>query len=130
MNHLRVLLADDSRPVLDRVGALLASEFEIVGAVGDGDALLQAAHALHPDVCVIDISMPVMSGIEAAQRLRQSQPGLRIVMLTMHGDAPMVRTARNAGALGYVVKSRVLTDLALAIREAAAGRGFISPSIA
>jgi DNA-binding NarL/FixJ family response regulator len=74
--------------------------------------------------------MPAMSGIEAAQRLLESQPGLRIVMLTMHGDALTIRSARDAGALGYVVKSRVLTDLAPAIREAAAGRGFVSPSIA
>jgi DNA-binding NarL/FixJ family response regulator len=108
----------------------LEPEFEVVGAVGDGDALLEAASRMKPDVCVIDISMPIMSGIEAANEIRASGSIVKIVFLTVHEDPDFLQAALETGALGYVVKSRVVTDLSPAINAALAGRLFISPCCA
>jgi DNA-binding NarL/FixJ family response regulator len=100
----------------------------VVGTAGDGLTLLEAARKMKPDVCVLDISMPKMSGIEAATQLGRNALGPKIVFLTVNDDSDFVRAALGAGALGYVVKSRMASDLRSAIREAMAGRLFISPS--
>jgi DNA-binding NarL/FixJ family response regulator len=107
---------------------LLEPEFEVVGTVADGNALVKAAAQLIPDVCVIDISMPHLNGIEAAIRLRESGSGARIVFLTVNEDSDFVRAALRTGALGYVVKSRMASDLCVAINGAMSGRLFVSPS--
>jgi DNA-binding NarL/FixJ family response regulator len=91
--------------------------------------LIEAVARLHPDILVIDISMPVLSGIEAAQQLKQSGTDAKIVFLTIHEDPDFVQAALAAGASGYVVKSRLATDLLLAIRAALAGGRFVSPSL-
>jgi len=129
VNRIRVLLADDNQPVLARVAELLAVDFEVVGAVADGVALLEAVAALQPDICVVDLCMPVMNGIEATRKLREVQPDLPVIILTAHDDEPSIRCARSAGACGYVVKARILMDLAPAIREVLAGRDFVSPAV-
>jgi DNA-binding NarL/FixJ family response regulator len=112
----------------ERVVRLLEPEYEVVGAVEDGLALLEAAARMRPDVCVIDISMPGMNGIEAATHLRERAPTVKVVFLTVHEDQDFVRAALAAGALGYVVKSRMASDLRAAIRAALADRLFVSPS--
>jgi DNA-binding NarL/FixJ family response regulator len=124
----RVLLADDHKEVCDSVVRLLTPEFEVVGVVKDGPELLSAESHIQPDVCVIDISMPGMCGIEAARLLRERGSRAEIVFLTVHEDSDFVRAALDLGALGYVVKSRIVSDLCTAVRVALTGELFISPS--
>jgi DNA-binding NarL/FixJ family response regulator len=126
---VRILLADDHPDLLLIVTDLLDPVFDVVGVVGDGQSLLNAAAYLQPDVLVIDISMPVLTGIEAAQKLKERCNTARIVFLTVHDDPDFVRASLATGAFGYVVKPRVATDLVHAIREALADRIFISPSV-
>jgi DNA-binding NarL/FixJ family response regulator len=124
----RILLADDHKEIRDRAVRLLEPEFEVVGTVADGEALLKASAHMMPDVCVIDISMPRLNGIEAAIKLRENGSEARIVFLTVNEDPDFIRAALRTGALGYVVKSRMASDLCTAINGAISGRLFISPS--
>jgi DNA-binding NarL/FixJ family response regulator len=112
----------------ERAARLLEPEFEVIGAVGDGCALLEAAAQMKPDVCVIDISMPVLSGIRAATQLKETGSTAKIIFLTVHEDPDFVQAALDAGASGYVLKSRMASDLRNAIKGVIAGRLFISPS--
>ena len=128
MARARILLADDHKEIRDRAVRLLEPEFEVVGTVVDGDALLKVSAHINPDVCVIDISMPGINGIEAAIRLRENGSKARIVFLTVNEDSDFVRAALRTGALGYVVKSRMATDLSAAINGAINGKLFVSPS--
>jgi DNA-binding NarL/FixJ family response regulator len=129
LNRVRVLLADDHEDFLAVEARHLEPEFDVVKAVGDGRALLEEAARLEPDILVLDISMPVLSGLDAARRLQASGCQARIVFLTVHDDPDYVRAALAAGALGYVVKCRLASDLLLAMHEALAGRSFVSPCI-
>jgi DNA-binding NarL/FixJ family response regulator len=124
-----VLLADDHSLVLDRVGVLLSSSFEVVGAVTNGQELISAGIRLDPDVIVADITMPGMSGIEAAQQLREAGCRARFVFLTIHIEREFVEACVVQGALGYVLKSHMKTDLIPAIHAALMGRTFISPLV-
>ena len=126
----RVLLADDHRDFLAATARLLEPEFDIVDTVGDGQSLVETVPRHDPDLIVIDITMPVVNGIEAARQLTASGARAKIVFLTVHADEDYVREAQAAGGLGYVVKSRLASDLAPALRAALAGREFVSPSIA
>ena len=128
MARARILLADDHKEIRDRAVRLLEPEFEVVGAVADGNALVRVYAQLKPDVCIIDISMPYLNGIEAAIKLRENGSEARIVFLTVNEDSDFVRAALKTGALGYVVKSRMATDLCLAINGAIRGDRFVSPS--
>ena len=128
MARARILLADDHKEIRDRAVRLLEPEFEVVGAVSDGNALVRVSAQLKPDVCIIDISMPYLNGIEAAIKLRENGSEARIVFLTVNEDSDFVRAALKTGALGYVVKSRMATDLCLAINGAIRGHLFVSPS--
>ncbi len=127
MKRVRILLADDHTEMLKRVVHLLQSEFEVVGAVNDGQALLEAASKLQPDVVVLDISMPVLNGLEAADRLREVGSRAKVVFLTVHEEPDFVHESLAKGALCYVVKPRLTSDLVPAIREALANRSFVSP---
>ena len=129
LNRIRVLLADDHEDLLRTVASMLVSEFEVVGTVKDGQALLDAAEQLKPDVLVVDISMPIVNGIEAVQRLKESGSQTQVVFLTVHEDTDYVRAALATGARGYIVKPRLASDLSVAIKEAHAGRLYLSPSI-
>ena len=129
LSRIRVLLADDHKAMLDRVAQLLEPEFQVVGTVGDGEAVLEASARLDPDVLVLDISMPVLSGLEAARELQRTGSHAKIIFLTIHDEPEYVRGSFEAGASGYVFKPRLGSDLALAIREALAGRSFVSPSL-
>jgi DNA-binding NarL/FixJ family response regulator len=110
----------------NRVVRLLKSEFEVVGAVESGQALLDEAARLKPDVCVLDISMPVLSGIEAATKLKLSESSTKVIFLTIHNDSDFVGAAFKSGAEGYVFKTRMAADLLVAVREVMAGRTFLS----
>ncbi len=127
MKRVRILLADDHTEMLKRVVHLLQSEFEVVGAVNDGQALLEAASKLRPDVVVLDISMPVMNGLEAADRLREAGSRAKVVFLTVHEEPDYIHESLAKGALCYVVKPRLTSDLVPAIKEALANRSFVSP---
>ena len=122
----RILLADDHRRLSEIEERLLEAEFEVVGKVRDGQALFDEALRLKPDVIVTDISMPILNGIEAAERLRDSGCKSRIVFLTVHSDPEFVRRCLSTGAFGYVAKRRMASELITAIREALDGRIFVS----
>jgi DNA-binding NarL/FixJ family response regulator len=122
----RVLLVDDSEAMLARATAVLSANCLIVGAVKDGTAAIDAAKALQPDVIVLDISMPGMTGLEVAANLREAGLTTAVVFLTVHDDEEIVLAARQAGGTGYVVKLRLASDLNLAVQEALAGRSFVS----
>ena len=126
---ISVLVADDHEAMLGRVAKLLAIEFNVVGRATDGQQALDATLKLSPDVLVLDISMPVMNGMEVAGRLKSVGSKTHIVFLTMHDDPDFVRKALEVGALGYVIKSRLASDLVTAEREAHSGRSFLSPSL-
>ena len=130
LGKIRVLLADDHGGVLDTVARLLVPEFDVVGAVTDGNGLLSAAERLKPDVVIVDISMPILNGIEAVRRLMESGSQAQVVFLTVHESSDYVRAALATGALGYVVKPRMGVDLNVAIKEVHGGRSYLSPSIA
>jgi DNA-binding NarL/FixJ family response regulator len=123
----RILIADDHKQMREHVVRQLEPEFEVVGAVANGEALLAAAPKMQPDVCILDISMPVTSGIEAAAQLQSSLSDSRIVFLTVHKEPDFVEAALNTGALGYVLKSRMGADLIPAIHSALRGKLFVSP---
>jgi len=125
----RVLLADDHHPLLDRVVSLLKAHFEVVGAVNDGEALVSEARRLQPDVIVLDITMPVLTGIEAAQELQKAGSTAKLIFLTVHQNAEFIRQCFAEGGAGYVTKSRMVSDLTKAINEALSNRRFVSPSL-
>ena len=128
MTRARILLADDHREMRDTVEHLLEREFDIVGAVAGGEELLKAESETDPDVCVLDISMLKVSGIDAANRLRDKGSRTRIIFLTVHEDPDFLLAALGTGARGYVLKSRIVSDLSQAIRSVLGGELFISPS--
>ncbi|MDX2153206.1 MAG: response regulator transcription factor [Bryobacteraceae bacterium] len=124
-----VLLADDHTLLLDGIRLMLEPEFELVGAVEDGQALLAAANRLRPDVILLDISMPLLNGIDAAQQLRRLTPAARMIFVTMHAEPDFVAAAFRAGASGYVLKRAAATELLTAIREVLKGNHYVSPQV-
>jgi DNA-binding NarL/FixJ family response regulator len=126
VSEIRVLVADDHKQMLEYVSGLLSVDCDVVAAVKDGQAALDAALKLRPDVVVLDISMPVLNGIQAAKRLLEAQPDAKIVFLTVDNDPDTCRAALATGALGYVLKPRLGTDLMPAIKEAKLGHRFVS----
>jgi DNA-binding NarL/FixJ family response regulator len=129
MSKLRVLLADDHPTMLQMVGNIVESLFEVVGKVADGKSLLEAATKLNPDLIVTDISMPILNGIDAAKELKKSGSRAKIVFLTVHSDHEFVRACFDAGATGYVLKPRMANDLLDAMRAVVAGHRFASPNL-
>ena len=127
MARPRLLLADDHQIFLEGLRRVLNCEFDIVGVVTDGLALVEAAAKLKPDVIVADVTMPELNGIEAARRILDNDPGSRIVFLTMHPEVGYAIEAFDAGALGYVVKTAAAELLVKAIREALKGNLFVGP---
>jgi DNA-binding NarL/FixJ family response regulator len=126
----RVLLADDHRMVAEALKTVLSVEFDLVGVVEDGIALVEAARALRPDVIVADIGMPRLNGIDALTELKKDNKRVRVVFLTMHQDLAYARRALDAGALGYVLKHSAPTELSTAINAAMEGRTFVTPTLA
>ena len=128
MSKIRVLLADDNVQVLEYVRSFLSTNCcEVVGVATDGQAAVDAAAQLQPEVVVLDLSMPVLNGIEAAKRMLEAKTSTRVVFLTVEKDPDACRAALEAGACGYVLKPRLATDLIPAIELAREGRRFASP---
>jgi DNA-binding NarL/FixJ family response regulator len=125
----RILLADDHPRFPEIEASLLEPEFEVVGAVGNGLELVEEALRLKPDVIVTDISMPVLDGIKAVDRLMESGCTFRVVFLTAHSDTDFVSRCFSTGAQGYVVKSRIASELIPAIRHVLAGDIFLSQNL-
>jgi len=123
-----ILLADDNRAVLNYVSKMLGKDYQVVGALHDGESVLHDWPRLHPDLIVLDISMGDSNGIEVARRLRNSGCDSQIIFLTIHRDPDFVKAAFAAGGSGYVLKSRMSKDLILAIEAALSGKQFISPN--
>ena len=123
--RLRVLLADDNPAILDAVKHLLQKDFQIVGALEQASAVIRQVPELNPDVLILDISMDEMNGFEVARRLRTMKCVSKIIFLTVHEELSFIRAAFDAGASGYVFKSRMSTDLRTAIDAVHGGRVFI-----
>jgi DNA-binding NarL/FixJ family response regulator len=123
---IRIVLADDHQALLARVRRVLAEDYEVIGTVENGSQAVDAVLTLNPDVLVIDISMPVVDGLQAARQLQKANCRTKIIFLTIHEDHDFVAAAFTAGALGYVTKARLSTDLGPAILEVMQGRAFIS----
>ena len=124
--RVRVLLVDDHEAMLARAAEELKDSCTIVGTATNGPAAIEAAKALTPDVIVLDISMPGMTGLEVAAVLRDTGSTAAILFLTMHAEEEFLAVAREVGGLGYVFKPRLSSDLAVAVRETSAGRPFVS----
>ncbi|HEX3100270.1 MAG TPA: response regulator transcription factor [Pyrinomonadaceae bacterium] len=122
-----MLVADDNREMRNTVVHLIEDEFDVVGTVGDGQALVDAESRLSPNIGIVDISMPVMSGIEAAIEMRKRGSSMKIVFLTVNEDTDFVTAALETGASGYVIKRHMVTDLISALKATTAGGIFISP---
>ena len=129
MNRPRVLLADDNEQLVERVAEHLASSFDVVGIAYDGQELVSKALRLVPDVIVADITMPVLTGVEAIRQLRGTGLASRFVFLTVHSEDEFLQACFEEGAMGYVVKSHMKADLIPAVHTALAGKLFVSPSL-
>jgi DNA-binding NarL/FixJ family response regulator len=124
------MLADDHTILVEAFLKLLEPNFQVVGAVSDGRALLETAQELNPDVIVADIGMPLMNGLEAGRRLKQLMPAVKLIFLTMNEDPALAAEAMRAGASGYLLKSSAATELIRALQLAAKGKTYITPQIA
>jgi DNA-binding NarL/FixJ family response regulator len=130
MTRPKILLADDHTMFAQGLKSLLEDEFELVGSVGDGQALVEAAPRLNPDVIVVDISMPKLNGFDAIRQLRKEATSAKIVFLTMHADVRLVAEAFRCGGSGYVLKQSAGDDLISAIKGVLAGNRYVTPLIA
>lgn len=128
---IRVLLADDHALLREGLRALLASSpgIAVVAEVGDGREALRRTEELKPDVLVMDVSMPGLNGIEAAQMIRARCPQTQVVMLSMHSSTEHVFRAQRAGALGYVLKESAATEVIAAVQAVHAGQRYLSPAL-
>lgn len=125
-----VVLADDHTIVTEGLKALLEPEFQIVAIVDNGRAAIKAVREFNPAVIILDISMPLLNGIDTAREIRKFDPKIKIVFLTMHTDIAYVEEAFGAGASGYVIKHSAGIDLLLAIRRVLLGRTYVTPGVA
>ena len=128
---IRVILADNNEMLREEVGKFLARQdgIEVVGEAVDGESALEQAHRLHPDIVVMDISMPGGGGVTATRKIRAELPGVRVVALSLYSEKVYVRGMLDAGASGYVVKDSIVRDLVPAIQSIAAGKRYLSPEI-
>lgn len=127
--RLRVLLAEDDPAMRQRLCDLLAKEHDVVGAVDDGQSILDCAGELKPDMIVLDISMPGLNGLAVAQALRKLLPQVPILFVTQHSQPLYLEEALRGGAAGYVLKRHVVRELSTAVQQAHSGRRYVSPSL-
>jgi len=127
MQRPRIILADDHTLLLDALKNLMEPEFEVVGTFNDGQALVEAAQELNPNVVVLDISMPTMNGLNAGQRLKQMMPLVKLVYLTMNHDPDVAGEAFRLGASAFVLKNSAATELLEAIRKVVRGGYYVTP---
>jgi DNA-binding NarL/FixJ family response regulator len=125
----RILLADDHALVLEGYRRLLEESYELVGTVADGRALVDAAKKLQPEIVILDVSMPVLNGIDASAQIKKFAPKTKIIVVTMHADTDYVRSAFEAGASAYVLKRSAVDELEQAIKAVLGGHSYITPLI-
>jgi DNA-binding NarL/FixJ family response regulator len=126
MPRTRILLADDHRLLIEACVTLLEPEFEVVGIVTDGQALLPKAVALRPDVIVLDIGMPLLNGLDAGRQLKHSMAGVKLIFLTMNQDPDLAKEALALGASGFLLKTSAARELPQAIRTALRGETYVT----
>jgi DNA-binding NarL/FixJ family response regulator len=129
MRRATVLVADDHVIVREGLVRLLQDEFDVLGAVSDGQLLVESAERLRPDFIVTDLAMPGLTGIEAVRRLKAKRPDTKVIVLTMHADAELAREAIQAGASGFVLKAAAVEELVTAIGEVLHGRVYLTPAL-
>ena len=129
-NLPRILIADDHTLVAEACKKLLDNDYEVVGTVGDGRSLVRAAVELRPHLIIIDVSMPLLNGLDAGQQIKELMPGVKLVYLTMNHDVDLAAEAFRRGASGYLLKTCAATELAIAVREVLRGKSYLSPMIA
>jgi DNA-binding NarL/FixJ family response regulator len=125
----RILLADDHSFILAGIRSLLEAHYDLVGQVSDGKSLVEAALRGRPDLIVLDITMPVLSGIDAARQIKTAWPEARLLFLSMHASPVYLRAALDAGGSGYVLKSSAVEELRTAIQKVLKGRTYVAPSL-
>ena len=129
MTRVRILLADDHTLFCNLLRDLLEPEYEVVGSVSDGRELLKAAGTLDPDVVLVDIGMPSLNGLDAGRRLKQANPKIKLIYLTMNNNVEYAREALQAGAAAFVLKNSKSSELLRAIRDALKGASYMAPEI-
>ena len=130
MRRPRILIADDHRLLVEAFEKLLENRCEIVGSVADGRALLEAAREVEPDIILLDISMPLLNGLEAGRRIRKMLPDVKLIYLTVNEDPEVAAEAFRLGASGYLLKNSAANELFQAVEEVARGRSYVTPLVA
>lgn len=128
-SRARVLIADDHHIVAEGLRSILEKNHEVIGIVPDGRKLIEEAPRLKPDVVVLDVSMPLLNGLDAAGRLKQTLPGVKFVFLTMNEDPNIAAAAMNLGDIGYVLKNDMSSELLHAVSEVLAGRSYVTRKV-
>lgn len=129
MSRVRVLIAEDHALLLGAFEKLLAAEFDVVGIASDGRAAVKAVEQLKPDVAVLDVSMPLLNGLEAGRQIKKLQADVKLVFITINEDADLAAEAFRAGASGYLLKRSAASELSTAIHEVMRGRSYVTPLI-
>jgi DNA-binding NarL/FixJ family response regulator len=125
----RILIADDHNLVAELCKRLLETEFDVVGTVRDGRALVRTASELKPDVIVVDIAMPILNGLDAGRQVKEMLPAVKLVYVTMNPDAEVAGEAFRRGASGYLLKTCAAAELVHAVREVLRGKSYVSPGM-
>jgi DNA-binding NarL/FixJ family response regulator len=128
-NRSRILIADDHTLVAELCKKLLETEFDVLGTVSDGHALVRAAGELKPDVVVVDVAMPILNGLDAAQQVKQMLPAVKLIFLTMNPDIEIAAEAFRRGANGYLLKTCAAAELVLGVRDVLRGKSYLSPAL-
>jgi DNA-binding NarL/FixJ family response regulator len=128
-NRSRILIADDHTLVAELCKRLLETEFDVVGIVSDGRALLRAASDLKPDVIVVDVAMPILNGLDAGRQVKEMLPSVKLVYLTMNPDAEVAAEAFACGASGYLLKTCASSEMVVAVRDALRGKSYVSQGL-
>ena len=128
-NRSRILIADDHNLVAELCRKLLETEFDVVGVVGDGRAMVRAASELKPDVIVVDVAMPILNGLDAGRQVKEMLPSVKLVYLTMNPDPEVAAEAFVRGASGYLLKTCASTEMVLAVRAALRGKTYLSRAL-
>ncbi len=129
-NLPRILIADDHTLVAEACKRLLESDYEVIGTVSDGRSLVRAAVELRPHLIIVDVSMPLLNGLDAGQQVKELMPSIKLMFLTMNHDADLAAEAFRRGASGYLLKTCAASELAIAVREVLRGKSYLSPTIA
>ncbi len=129
IRRARILLADDHVLIVAGVRTLLEAHYDLVGQVGDGRSLVEAAVRLRPDLIILDVTMPMLNGIDAAQQIKKAWPQAKLLFLSMHASTAYLQEAFNAGGSGYVLKSSAAEELRTAIQKVLSGQTYVAPSL-